>query len=165
MGGSSEKNKNAELILIPSPGIGHLTSSLEFAQLLINRDNRLSVTILCIKFPFTPFADSYIRTALASQPKIKLIDLPLVEPPPRELALNSPEHYIWTFMESLKPHVRAIMQNILSQSHWGVCVSLWMELYFGKLVVWGTNIDMAYLCRTTAECFLDGEGIRIGSGA
>ncbi|BAT89672.1 hypothetical protein VIGAN_06069000 [Vigna angularis var. angularis] len=105
---------NAELIFIPSPGIGHLTSSLEFAQLLINRDNHLSVTILCIKIPLTPFADSYIKSALASQPQIKLIDLPLGELPPRELIFKSPEHYICTFIESLKPHVKATLENILS---------------------------------------------------
>ncbi|BAT81548.1 UDP-glycosyltransferase protein [Vigna angularis] len=105
---------NAELIFIPSPGIGHLTSSLEFAQLLINRDNHLSVTILCIKIPLTPFADSYIKSALASQPQIKLIDLPLGELPPQELIFKSPEHYICTFIESLKPHVKATLENILS---------------------------------------------------
>lgn len=150
MGGSSEKNKNAELILIPSPGIGHLTSSLEFAQLLINRDNRLSVTILCIKFPFTPFADSYIRTALASQPKIKLIDLPLVEPPPRELALNSPEHYIWTFMESLKPHVRAIMQNILSHP----VVGLVLDIFTMSMVDVGDELGIpSYMFMTSNVAF------------
>ena len=54
-----------------------------------------------------------------------------MEPPPRELALNSPEHYIWTFMESLKPHVRAIMQNILSHP----VVGLVLDIFTMSMVV------------------------------
>ncbi|KAL2317505.1 hypothetical protein Fmac_031381 [Flemingia macrophylla] len=112
MSGTGMK-KNAELIFIPPPTIGHLTSALEFAQLLINRDSHVSITILCFKFPFMPSGASSISSLLGSQPKIKLIDLPQVKPPPQELMLKSTEHYICTFMESLKPHVKATIQNIL----------------------------------------------------
>ncbi|KAK7321345.1 hypothetical protein VNO77_31899 [Canavalia gladiata] len=111
--GSSEMKEKAEIIFLPSPGIGHLTSSLEFSQVLINRYSHISITILCIKFPLTPFSDSYIRSILASQPQIKLIDLPQVEPPQFDI-MKSPEYYIWAFMESLKPHVKATLQSILS---------------------------------------------------
>ncbi|XP_057442273.1 UDP-glycosyltransferase 71K2-like [Lotus japonicus] len=110
----SEMNKKAELIFIPAPGHGHLASALEFAQLLINRHNHLSITVLNIRFPLIP-SDSYIKTVLSSQPQIQLIDLPEVEPPNEEF-LKSPEHYILTFMESLIPHVKATVQNILSSN-------------------------------------------------
>ncbi|KAK7275987.1 hypothetical protein RIF29_17115 [Crotalaria pallida] len=113
----TEIQKKTELIFIPAPGTGHLTSALEFAQLLIKRNNNLSITVLCIKFPFTPFSDSYIKSVLASQPHIQLIDLPEVEPPPQEELLKSVEYYILNFMESLVPHVKATIHNILSSSY------------------------------------------------
>ncbi|CAJ1970628.1 unnamed protein product [Sphenostylis stenocarpa] len=150
------KNK-AELIFIPSPGIGHLTSSLEFAQLLINRDNHLSVTILCIKLPLTPFSDSYIKSVLASQPQIKLVDLPLVEPPSEELVSKSPEHYIYTFIESLKPHVRATMQNILSsypssESH--PVVGLVLDFFCLSMVDVGDELGIpSYMFMTSNVAF------------
>ncbi|KAK7275988.1 hypothetical protein RIF29_17116 [Crotalaria pallida] len=109
--GDNDTNKKTELIFIPSPGIGHLTSALEFAQLLIKRDSNLSITVLCIKFPFTPFSDSYIKSVLASQPQIQLIDLPEVEPPSHELLLKSPEYCIFAFMESLIPHLEDVFND------------------------------------------------------
>ncbi|XP_020239970.1 UDP-glycosyltransferase 71K1 [Cajanus cajan] len=151
--GGTEMKKNADLIFIPSPGIGHLTSSLEFAQLLINRDSHLSITILCIKFHFTPFAESYIRSVLASQPKIKLIDLPEVEPPSQELALKSIEHYICTFMESLKPHVMATMQNILS-SYPHPVVGLVLDFFCLSMVDVGNELGIpSYMFMTSNVAF------------
>jgi hypothetical protein len=53
------KKRQAELIFIPVPGIGHLVSAIEFVKCLIDRDDRLLITILSMKFPFTPLADTY----------------------------------------------------------------------------------------------------------
>lgn len=41
----------AELVFIPAPGVGHITSTIEFAKLLVNRDKHISKTILVIKPP------------------------------------------------------------------------------------------------------------------
>ncbi|XP_059429302.1 UDP-glycosyltransferase 71K3-like [Corylus avellana] len=54
--------RQADLIFIPTPGIGHLVSTLEFAECLIDRDDRLLITILSMKFPFTTLADAYTRS-------------------------------------------------------------------------------------------------------
>lgn len=37
-----------ELVFIPYPGIGHLRSAVEMAKLLVNRDDRLSITVLLL---------------------------------------------------------------------------------------------------------------------
>ncbi|KAM0069458.1 putative flavonol 3-O-glucosyltransferase [Helianthus debilis subsp. tardiflorus] len=42
-------NKVAELIFIPAPGVGHLKLTMEIAKLLVNRDQRLFITVLVIK--------------------------------------------------------------------------------------------------------------------
>ncbi|KAM0069461.1 putative flavonol 3-O-glucosyltransferase [Helianthus debilis subsp. tardiflorus] len=42
-------NEVAELIFIPAPGVGHLKLTMEIAKLLVNRDQRLFITVLVIK--------------------------------------------------------------------------------------------------------------------
>ncbi|KAI5435243.1 hypothetical protein KIW84_021889 [Lathyrus oleraceus] len=146
----NEMNKKPELIFIPSPGIGHLASSLEYAKLLINTNNNLSITVICIKFPGIPFADSYIKSALASQPQIQLIDLPQVELPPQEL-LKSPEFFILTFMESLIPHVKATIQTILSDK----VVGLVLDFFCLSMIDVGNELGIpSYLFMTSNVGFL-----------
>nr|AGU14088.1 UDP-glycosyltransferase [Cicer arietinum] len=143
-------NKKSELIFIPSPGIGHLASSLEFAKLLINTNTNLHITVLCIKFPGTPFSDSYIKTVLNSQPQIKLIDLPEVEQPPHEL-LKSHEFYILTFMESLIPHVRSTLQTITSNQ----VVGLVLDFFCISMIDIGNELGIpSYMFLTSNVGFL-----------
>ncbi|XP_027332281.1 UDP-glycosyltransferase 71K1-like isoform X1 [Abrus precatorius] len=153
--GSTEMSKQAELIFIPSPGIGHLTSTLEFVQLLINRCNHLSVTILCIKFPLTPFSDSHIRSVLASKPQIKLIDLPQVEPPQFDIT-KSTEYYIWTFMENVKPHVKATLHSIVSSySESNPVVGLVLDFFCLSMVDVGNELGIpSYMFLTSGVGFL-----------
>ncbi|KAM6578205.1 hypothetical protein CsatB_030042 [Cannabis sativa] len=103
--------KRTELLFIPSPGIGHLVSMLEFAKRLIQYDDRLFITILSMKFPNH---DAYINSLVPSlsQSRVKLAHLPQVDPPPPEL-LNSPESYVYVYVESLVPHVRDALKHIV----------------------------------------------------
>jgi hypothetical protein len=80
-----EKMRQAELVFIPTPGMGHLVSTLEFAKRLLDRDDRLLITVLSMKFPSSPVADAYTRSLTASQARIQVVDLPQVDPPPSEL--------------------------------------------------------------------------------
>ena len=105
--------KKSELVFIPSPAIGHLVSTLEFAKRLIHRDDRLCITILCMKFPLAPYTDAYINSLVGSQSQVKLLHLPQVESPPAEL-LKSPENYIYVYVKSLIPHVRTALTDIVS---------------------------------------------------
>jgi hypothetical protein len=67
--------KKVEVVFIPSPGVGHLVSTLEFAKLLINRDNHLRVTVLVIKFPNSPAETA--ETLLSSDSEnLHVINLP-----------------------------------------------------------------------------------------
>ncbi|XVE79419.1 hypothetical protein DITRI_Ditri14bG0057000 [Diplodiscus trichospermus] len=106
--------KNAELIFIPSPGMGHLVSTLEFAKRLIHHDHRISVTILSMKLPFDSLVDAYTKSAIASKhDRIKLIDLPQAEPPPIDY-LKYPGEYTLDFIENNRPIVKNFVSNILS---------------------------------------------------
>lgn len=109
-----EAMKKEELIFVPGPGIGHLASGLELAKRLLDHDDRLSITILVMNMPFTPSINSYTRSLTASQPRIKLVDLPEADPPPSELLTKSPEAYICDFIESYIPHVKTTVTDIIS---------------------------------------------------
>ncbi|XP_058744669.1 UDP-glycosyltransferase 71K2-like [Vicia villosa] len=146
----SEMKKKSELIFIPTPGIGHLVSSLEFAKLLINTHTNLSITVLCIKFPGIPISNSYIKSALASEPQIQLIDLPEVEQPPQEV-LKSPEFFIFTLMESLIPHVKAAIKTILSDK----IVGLVLDFFCLSMIDVGNELGIpSYLFLTSNVGFL-----------
>ncbi|KAJ6309955.1 hypothetical protein OIU76_014823 [Salix suchowensis] len=106
--------KKQELIFIPGPGVGHLSSCLELAKLLLDHDDRLSITALVMNMPFTPPVSSYTRSITASQPRIKLVHLPEVDPPPSDLLRKSGEAYVCDFIESSTPQVRAAVTDIIS---------------------------------------------------
>ncbi|XP_057442277.1 UDP-glycosyltransferase 71K2-like [Lotus japonicus] len=145
----SDMKMKTELIFIPLPASGHMASALELAQLLINLNNNLSITILCSKFPNAP-SHSLNRSIYASQPQIKLIDLPEVEPPSQEL-VKSVEHYILTFIESLVPHVKATIQNIFSSdSDQNPVVGLVLDFFSVPMIDVGNELGIpSYLFMTT----------------
>ncbi|KAF5446749.1 hypothetical protein F2P56_032352 [Juglans regia] len=107
--------RQEQLIFIPAPGVSHLVSTLEFANRLIDRDDRILITIVYMKSPSTPLAELYTRSIADSQPRIQLVYLPRVDPPPSEL-LNSPEKFIYAFVENHVPKIKDTVRKIISSS-------------------------------------------------
>ncbi|GFZ07617.1 glucosyltransferase-like protein [Actinidia rufa] len=70
--------KRAEWVFVPAPGMGHLVPMVEFGKHLLDRVERLSVTILLIKPAFAPAIHAYTQ-ALATantNTRIRYIHLP-----------------------------------------------------------------------------------------
>lgn len=67
-----------ELVFIPTPLIGHLTSAVQLAHLLVNRHPLLSITILIIKVPFPTKSAPLIQSLCSSSAtdRIRFITLP-----------------------------------------------------------------------------------------
>ncbi|XP_057464851.1 UDP-glycosyltransferase 71K1-like [Actinidia eriantha] len=111
--------KRAELVFVPAPGMGHLVPTVEFVKHLLDRDERLSVTILVIKPDFAPAIHTYTQ-ALATantNTRIRYIHLPQVETPHPKQLPKSPEKLFSDFLESYKSHVEsAITDHVLSSS-------------------------------------------------
>ncbi|KAL6144142.1 hypothetical protein ACLB2K_054837 [Fragaria x ananassa] len=100
--------KPAELVLIPSPGIGHLVSTLEIAKLLVSRDDQLFITVLIMHFPaVSKGTESYVQSlADSSSPisqRIKFINLPHTNMDHTE---GSVRNSLVGFVESQQPHVK-----------------------------------------------------------
>ena len=64
--------KLAELVFIPSPGMGHLVAAVEMAKLLVSRDDRLSVTVLIMNIPSLSKVAAYIQTLVAASAALVL---------------------------------------------------------------------------------------------
>ncbi|RAL41926.1 hypothetical protein DM860_009108 [Cuscuta australis] len=107
--------KKTELVIIPAPLVGHIVSIVELAKLLLDRDDRLSITVLVINHPVDPAANTAVDAVLAADPRIRHSRLPeTVQPPPPEVLHKSPENFISTYIKSHTSLVRdAIVEDVL----------------------------------------------------
>ncbi|KAJ6864083.1 hypothetical protein NC651_034805 [Populus alba x Populus x berolinensis] len=103
--------KKAELVFIPTPGISHLVSTVEVAKLLVDRDERLSVTFLIMKTRSDPKIDRFINSMSTACNRIRFIDLPKDEPDP-----NQPRKFLFSLIETQIPHVKDEVSKLVSQS-------------------------------------------------
>ncbi|CAL5336994.1 unnamed protein product [Camellia sinensis] len=104
------KMSKAQLVFIPSPGIGHLASTVEMAKLLVGRDDRLSITVLIMKFPFD---NKGTTTQSLSSDRIRFLDLfhetsSTADPNSKTL--------FYDYIENHKTPVRDVVSEIVSKS-------------------------------------------------
>uniref|UniRef100_A0A1J3IU29 Glycosyltransferase n=1 Tax=Noccaea caerulescens TaxID=107243 RepID=A0A1J3IU29_NOCCA len=107
--------RNAELIFIPTPTVGHLVPFLEFAKRLIDQDDRIRITILLMKLQGQSHLDTYVESIASSQPFVRFIDVPELEEKPT-LVTQSIEAYVYDVVDQNIPLVRNIVMAILSSS-------------------------------------------------
>ncbi|KAF8364707.1 hypothetical protein HHK36_033317 [Tetracentron sinense] len=107
--------KKLKVVFLPSPGIGHLVSTVEFAKCLVIRDGRFSITVITMTAPFAN-TRAYTESVAASVPGIQFIDLPQVNLPAGP-ETQSGEAFLSLFIENHKPHVKhTIINHISSES-------------------------------------------------
>ncbi|XP_021907413.1 anthocyanidin 3-O-glucosyltransferase 2-like [Carica papaya] len=108
-----------ELVFIPMPGVGHMVSIVEIAKLLLNRDERLSITLIIMKPQFNDSSiDFYIQSLNSSTvtDRISFIYLPVLDLSSSE---NKTERRsLFSYIEAHKPSVKEAVSNLaLSGSH------------------------------------------------
>ncbi|KAJ6756693.1 GLYCOSYLTRANSFERASE [Salix purpurea] len=103
--------KKAELVFIPTPGISHLVSTVEVAKLLVDRDERLSITFLIMKLLLDPKVDTFIDSVSTACNRIRFIHLSKYEPDP-----NQPKKSLFSLIESQKPNVKEEVSRLVSRS-------------------------------------------------
>ncbi|XP_050383968.1 UDP-glucose flavonoid 3-O-glucosyltransferase 6-like [Argentina anserina] len=103
--------QSAELVFIPSPGIGHLVSTVEVAKLLV-RDDQLSITVLIIKFPFSSDPIDHYIESFADSPisqRIKFINLPQQN---IDMQGNRTINF-FNFIDNQQTHVRNVVAKLI----------------------------------------------------
>ncbi|KAF5751386.1 putative Glycosyltransferase [Tripterygium wilfordii] len=144
----------SELIFVPVPGPTHLVSTIEFAKLLLDRDDQICITILLMKVSLEDISTSLTD----SNPRIQLVRLPQLEPPPADLLRKSFEAYFTTFVESHVELVRTIVSEIVSsrsESDSVRVVGLVVDFFCVSMIDVAKELDLpSYIFLTTNAGFL-----------
>ncbi|GLT98901.1 hypothetical protein SLE2022_163750 [Rubroshorea leprosula] len=149
--------KNPELIFIPTPGMGHLIAAVEAAKLLVDLDDRLSITVLKIKPTYDSKVSGYVQSLEAStsfSDRIRFIDLP--QPPQDELAAkNLPPHkFFTTYIESHKPLVKDAVLTRFDDSD-SVLAGFIIDMFCTPMIDLATEFGVpSYVFFTTNLAFL-----------
>ncbi|GAB2228393.1 hypothetical protein Droror1_Dr00010231 [Drosera rotundifolia] len=146
------KMKKSELILIPSPGAGHIVSFLQLARQLVERDDRFTITILIIKLPFDPPKSTGEDAATSSS--IRYITLPDVEPPPIEVLMESWEKYNSDLIKSHWSNVQDVILKFL-QSSSASLAGVIADLFCSPFIDLANELHVSsYLFFTSGAAFL-----------
>ncbi|CAJ2634218.1 UDP-glucose flavonoid 3-O-glucosyltransferase 6-like protein [Trifolium pratense] len=121
--------KKAEVVFIPFPAPSHLVSTLEFAKLLINHDNRLRITILIMKFPHFTETDVYIKSLPISD-SLNFINLPECSLPPN----TNPRSAFGALFEAQKPHVRQAVSDLTTGEQHGPIAALVVDMFCTSMI-------------------------------
>ncbi|XP_057792763.1 anthocyanidin 3-O-glucosyltransferase 2-like [Salvia miltiorrhiza] len=101
-----------ELVFIPSPGLSHLTATVEAAKLLLTRDGRLSITILTMQLPGDTAVDTYTaKISASSPPRLAFAALPGLPDWTPQSATS-----FFEFIEGQITNVRQILSNLIEQN-------------------------------------------------
>ncbi|XP_074379925.1 anthocyanidin 3-O-glucosyltransferase 6-like [Apium graveolens] len=147
----------AELIFIPSPGVGHLASAVEFAKLLAGRDERISVSILIMKFPFDFNTGPLVQNLKKEAPeRIAFVDIPDLDETTRIELMSLPRMSFFTsFIESQRPLVRDIVTTILKRSESGKLGGFVIDMFCASMIDVANEFNApAYVFFTSGAAFL-----------
>ncbi|KAI7747250.1 hypothetical protein M8C21_018565 [Ambrosia artemisiifolia] len=131
-------NTTAELIFIPAPGVGHIMSTIEIAKLLVNRDQRLAITVIVIK-PLSansgPAITAYIESlAEKTMDRISFIQLPQDVTPPIHDPKQHPLNTSIEFIKSHSKHVRNVVADLKSQPGSGRVVGFVVDMFCTSMI-------------------------------
>ncbi|KAI4305547.1 hypothetical protein L6164_028907 [Bauhinia variegata] len=140
--------KKADLVFVPSPGMGHLVSTVEFSNLLLQRDEELSIIVLVMEE-----GKEHIPR-LATHANICFIELPHVELPPDELMIKCIEKYRAEAVEAHKDCVKeAIVKKVLPNSP--KLLGLVVDLFCSSMIDVANELGLpSYLFFTSGVSFL-----------
>ncbi|KAL3646213.1 hypothetical protein CASFOL_011393 [Castilleja foliolosa] len=103
-----------ELVFIPSPGLSHLISTVEAAKLLLNRNNRLSITVLIMKLHNDQTVDKYTQNIISSSNPDTTTRLAFINlPNPDENSLSNTIQF--NQIDNQATHIREIVSNLIKK--------------------------------------------------
>ncbi|GKC63104.1 hypothetical protein Tco_1095702 [Tanacetum coccineum] len=151
-------NPVANLIFIPAPGLGHIMSTIEIAKLLVNRDQRLFITVLVIKPPRTGSGSgitTYIESlAKKSLDRITFIEVPQQENPPMS-EFKSPMTYFHKFINNHYKYVRSFVAEMICQPGSGQVVGFVIDMFCTGMINVANEFNVPiYVFFTSNAAFL-----------
>ncbi|XP_044507738.1 anthocyanidin 3-O-glucosyltransferase 2-like [Mangifera indica] len=137
--------KKVDLVFFPLPSPGHLVALIEFANLLLDRDDRFSATFLLMDSPFgispTP---AYTQVRVESCTSIRFINLP---PPldfsPSQEVHKSFEKFMIEYIDCHKACAKeAVMKHVLSSSNSGSLAGLVVDFFCTSMIDVGNELGV-----------------------
>ncbi|KAL3633841.1 hypothetical protein CASFOL_022603 [Castilleja foliolosa] len=108
--------KKSTLVFIPFPILSHQAAAIHTANLMVDRDERLSVTIILMKIPIDPKIGSHSNNNTNNNnPRINFVELPQDYSKFTEWS-KSPKSFVVNFMESQKGLVKDAVANMIRGS-------------------------------------------------
>lgn len=146
--------KKTELVFVPAPGRGHIVSIIEFAKQLLEREERILVTVLNHKRSTPPKLDSYIEELAAANSSVRFINLPPVDPPSPELT-RSIEKFTAVYIEKHKSLVKdTIINQVLSETSTQLA-GLVIDLFCTSMIDVANELGVpSYIFFTSSAAFL-----------
>ncbi|GFP90884.1 putative UDP-glucose flavonoid 3-o-glucosyltransferase 3 [Phtheirospermum japonicum] len=148
--------KKAELVFIPSPGLSHLISTVEAAKLLLDRDDRLSITVLIMKLHSDQTVDKYTQNIISSSNPNTMSHLRFVNlPRPDETSLSNTLPF--EQIDSQATHIREIVSNLIKQPSSPNCqlAGLVLDMFCMKFVEIADEFSLpSYVFFTSGACAL-----------
>ncbi|KAK1393404.1 Glycosyltransferase [Heracleum sosnowskyi] len=147
----------AELIFIPSPGVGHLVSSIEVAKLIASRDEQISISILIMKMPFDSGIVAFTQNLKKDAPeRIAFIDIPDLDDTTRTELMSLPQTSFFTsYIESQRTLVRDIVATILEQSESAKIGGFVIDMFCTSMIDVANEFNVpAYVFFTSGAAFL-----------
>ncbi|KAI3703304.1 hypothetical protein L1987_73266 [Smallanthus sonchifolius] len=148
----------AELIFIPAPGLGHIMSTIEIAKLLVNRDQRLSITVLVIK-PHSIDSGLAITSYLEYLAKNTMDHITFIQLPQDETPLvHDPRAQITSYIEFIKSHckyVRNFVADLKSQPGSNRVVGFVVDMFCTSMIDVANEFNVpTYVYFTSNAAFL-----------
>ncbi|GMH06713.1 hypothetical protein Nepgr_008553 [Nepenthes gracilis] len=139
----AEQVKKAELIFIPLPGMGHLIPAVAMAKRLVERDERICITILVIDLPL--FLNTLSTHSLESdawnESRISFIHLPQLEKP---LDTSSRE-LVQQMIRDYRPIVKQIVKDRVMKLDSGCQLAGFVvDLFCTAMVDVANELDVPY---------------------
>ncbi|KAJ6332396.1 hypothetical protein OIU76_010729, partial [Salix suchowensis] len=103
--------KKAEVVLIPLPAMGHIVALVEVAKLLVQRDGRLTTTVIIMHPALDPSTTKYTEslTASALPDRMRVVNLPYLESKTEDA---KGFNWLTSMIEGHKPHVKEYVSNM-----------------------------------------------------
>ncbi|KAL3646202.1 hypothetical protein CASFOL_011382 [Castilleja foliolosa] len=109
---STKKQAKSTLVFIPFPILSHQAAVIQMAKLLVDRDDRLSATIIVMKLPID--TKNNINSPLDSN--INIVELPLDDSNFTKWSKLSPNAFAVNFIDSQKGPIRDVVVKIAKSS-------------------------------------------------
>nr|AFJ52914.1 UDP-glycosyltransferase 1 [Linum usitatissimum] len=145
----AEAAATLQLVLVPSPGAGHVFPMVELANQLLNRYPALAVTVCIMKMPFKSTSFDFATYKSSHVDRIKFIDLD----PPTLDPNTPPSKRFSSFLEGHAPQVKKILSEHVAASN--VSPSVVLDMFCTSFMADAKELGVpSYVFYTFSATFL-----------